>query len=104
MPREIVTKFDYPPIPVRQFDWIAHYDGEEEAGGYGYGATEQEAIADFVENHQDDHDERLDAWCRAPEHDTRISRGDDFASDGWTDGNGNIKSAAVEYVMFGRRK
>lgn len=40
-------------------DFIAHYDGEEEAGGYGYGATEAEAIRDFIDNCQEWHDERL---------------------------------------------
>lgn len=57
--RKIVTHHEYPPIPVRNMDWCAFYDGEEEAGGYGYGATEAEAIADFRENYQADHDERL---------------------------------------------
>ena len=57
--RKIVTINQYPPIPDRRFDWCAFYDGEEEAGGYGYGATEAEAIADFRENYQADHDERL---------------------------------------------
>lgn len=57
--RKIVTSYVCPPIPVRQFDWCAHYDGEEDAGGYGYGATEAEAIADFIENCAEDHDERL---------------------------------------------
>ena len=47
---KIVTWFEYPPIPVRNFDWCACYDGEEENGGYGYGRTEQEAIADLIEN------------------------------------------------------
>lgn len=55
----IVTSFVYPPIPVRSFDWCAHYDGEEEAGNYGYGATEAEAVQDFIDNCQEDHDARL---------------------------------------------
>lgn len=57
--RKIVTHNSFPPIPVRQFDWCAFYDGEEEAGSYGYGATEAEAVADFIENCAEDHDERL---------------------------------------------
>ena len=56
---KIVTSHVYPPIPTRANDWCAHYDGEEEAGGYGWGATEAEAILDFVENCKDDHDERM---------------------------------------------
>lgn len=45
--------------PGRSMDWTAHYDGEEEAGYYGYGATEEEAIQDFIDNCQEWHDERL---------------------------------------------
>lgn len=45
------TNFDYPPIPVRNFDWSAvdddTYDGE--GCPIGHGATEQEAIADLLE-------------------------------------------------------
>ena len=52
--RKIVTSYLNPPIPTRQFDWCAHFDGEEEAGGYGYGATEAEAIQDFVDNCEED--------------------------------------------------
>lgn len=58
-PRKIVTSYVSPPIPYRQNDWFAHYDGEEEAGNYGWGATEEEAIRDFIENCKEDHDERL---------------------------------------------
>lgn len=46
--RKIVTSHVRPPIPIRQFDWCAFYDGEEEEGNYGYGATEQEAIRDLI--------------------------------------------------------
>ena len=55
----IVTSHVYPPIPVRSYDWCAHYDGEEEAGGYGWGSTEEEAVRDFLENCAEDHDQRL---------------------------------------------
>jgi len=47
---KIVTNFDYPPIPIRQFDWSAidddTYDGE--GCPIGHGATEQEAIDDLL--------------------------------------------------------
>lgn len=59
MTRKIVTSCQYPPIPDRRWDWCAHYDGEEEAGNYGWGRTESEAISDFIENCAEDHDERL---------------------------------------------
>ena len=46
---KIVTEFVYPPIPLRQFDWAAHYDDPE--GYVGRGATEQEAINDLLTEH-----------------------------------------------------
>lgn len=47
----IKTSFVFPPIPRRDFDWMAYYDGQEELGEYGYGATEQEAIAELTTNY-----------------------------------------------------
>ncbi len=44
---KIVTENICPPVPKRMFDWVAHYDGEEEFGPYGYGSTEAEAIANL---------------------------------------------------------
>jgi hypothetical protein len=57
--RKIVTRHEYPPIPVRAMDWCAHYYGEEEAGHYGWGATEAEAIRDFEEHQAAYHNARL---------------------------------------------
>ena len=59
----IVTHCVCPPIPVRTMDWIAYdadtydasYEGEDENGHHwklsraGWGATEEEAIADLRE-------------------------------------------------------
>lgn len=45
--RKIVTSNVYPPIPIRQFDWCAHFDGDEECGPYGWGETEADAISDL---------------------------------------------------------
>jgi hypothetical protein len=45
---KIVTRNIYPPIPLRQFDWCAYVDGEEERGEYGYGRTRAEAVADLI--------------------------------------------------------
>jgi phosphatidate phosphatase APP1 len=50
----IITSHDFPPIPVRYLDWSACYDGFEEDGPYGHGATEAEAIADLLENTEDE--------------------------------------------------
>lgn len=51
---EIRTTFWAKPIPDRRFDWEAftdNYDGAPDAGPqpYGYGATEEAAIADLKE-------------------------------------------------------
>ncbi len=55
---KIVTHYVYPPIPIRQFDWSAvdgdTYDGAE--GSHcpiGYGATEQAAIDDLLDQIND---------------------------------------------------
>lgn len=54
----IHTNFDYPPIPVRNMDWSAvtdNYDCDCDQDGFfsthpvGHGVTEQEAIADLME-------------------------------------------------------
>lgn len=44
---KIVTERVFPPIPLRQFDWCAWFDGEEEHGPQGWGRTEHDAIADL---------------------------------------------------------
>jgi hypothetical protein len=51
--RKISTHFEYPPIPVRSFDWLAvfddTYDGAEDSNHpIGWGVTEQEAIEDLL--------------------------------------------------------
>lgn len=52
---KIVTDYWLKPIPTRAFDWQAYdaatYDGE--GGPIGHGATEQEAIADLLEQIED---------------------------------------------------
>jgi hypothetical protein len=54
----IITAFMYPPIPIRTHDWCAYRDGHAEDGNYGWGQTEQGAIADLLareaEDEQDD--------------------------------------------------
>lgn len=41
-----ITSYIFPPIQDRRFDWCAYFDPEHI---YGYGRTEQEAIADLME-------------------------------------------------------
>jgi hypothetical protein len=45
---EIRTENVCPPIPLRNFDWAAWIDGDEELGT-GRGATKQEAINDLLD-------------------------------------------------------
>lgn len=45
---QIKTECIAPPVPDRRFDWQAWEDGHEEQGLYGYGRTEQEAVADLM--------------------------------------------------------
>lgn len=50
----IITSHTFPPIPWRNFDWCAYRDGNEEGGHRGWGATEEEAIADLRQLEEDD--------------------------------------------------
>ena len=75
---KIVTSYWAKPIPLRQFDWSAvddNYDCDCDQDGFfstcpiGYGATEQEAIDDLIEqlreNDEDGLIEGSDAWNEA---------------------------------------
>jgi hypothetical protein len=52
----IRTDFIYPPIPDRRFDWCAVDDSTFDGPGcpVGYGATEQEAIDDLMQQVDDE--------------------------------------------------
>lgn len=45
---KIITHHEYPPIPIRDFDWVAVTDNYEPGHPIGYGRTEAEAIADLI--------------------------------------------------------
>lgn len=47
-PRKILTKYEPPPIPLRQFDWSATFEDYDLASPIGHGRTEQDAIDDLV--------------------------------------------------------
>ena len=49
----IITDFIYPPIPIRDFDWLATRDGYEPGDLFGIGPTEAEAIANLLEQEAD---------------------------------------------------
>ncbi len=46
--RDLITVYVRPPIPTRDWDWCAYSDGDgEKPWRYGWGVTEQSAIADW---------------------------------------------------------
>jgi len=45
----IKTSYDYPPIPIRTFDWSAWDETLDEDSIIGHGETEIEAIKDLLE-------------------------------------------------------
>jgi hypothetical protein len=57
--RVVVTSHIYPPIPIRDNDWLACFDGDEEDGPQGWGSTEQKAIDDLVDNYELEEDEEI---------------------------------------------
>lgn len=44
-----------PPIPSRNFDYVATRDGYEEGDPIGYGATKEDAIQNLIEVEEDSH-------------------------------------------------
>ena len=48
--RKIKFSLEYPPIPIRRFDWCAYDDEADEFGPFGWGATKQAALFDLVES------------------------------------------------------
>lgn len=48
--RIILVKYIYPPIPVRDFDYQASFEGHDEGDPIGHGSSEQAAIDDLHEN------------------------------------------------------
>lgn len=48
MRSKIIVAHVWPPIPLRDYDYCAYHDGEEETGHYGYGPTREKALADLA--------------------------------------------------------
>ena len=46
----IITEYVNPPIPNRNCDWSAVYEGYEPGDKIGWGETEEEAIAELEES------------------------------------------------------
>jgi len=45
---KIITSYDLPPIPIRDYDWSAIREDYEPGDIIGNGRTEQDAINDLV--------------------------------------------------------
>jgi hypothetical protein len=45
---KIITNYEYPPIPIRDYDWSAIRENYEPGDIIGTGRTEQDAIDDLV--------------------------------------------------------
>lgn len=45
---KIITNYNYPPIPIRDYDWSAFREHYDEGDLIGIGKTEQDAIDDLV--------------------------------------------------------
>lgn len=44
----VKTSFEYPPIPVRQYDWMAYFPDLGEDGPTGRGENEADALRDLA--------------------------------------------------------
>jgi hypothetical protein len=44
----IITRYDPPPIPTREFDWVAVEDDYDLGRPVGYGRTEKDAEDDLI--------------------------------------------------------
>ena len=55
MAPRIITRNEYPPIPDRRWDWSAVTDDYEPGQPIGWGLTEQEAIADLLDQIENDY-------------------------------------------------
>jgi hypothetical protein len=50
---DIITHFEYTPLPIRDFDWSATFDNYEPDGLVGWGATAKDAIDHLLERQGD---------------------------------------------------
>ncbi len=51
--KKIITNFESPPIPIRNYDWSAWYEDYDEGDSIGFGKTEEEAIKDLIEKEEE---------------------------------------------------
>ena len=57
MRRKIVTSFQNPPIPVRDYDWAAYTTDYEGGDPVGYGPTESAAVQDLLDQLDEQHNQ-----------------------------------------------
>jgi hypothetical protein len=73
----VVTSYECPPIPTRAYDWMATRDGYDPGDPIGHGATEDQAIADLVEQEE----ARFES-CGACDGTGRVA-GESYYKPGW---------------------
>jgi hypothetical protein len=44
---KVMTNYNHPPIPIRNYDWSAFREDYDEGDFIGYGETEQDSINDL---------------------------------------------------------
>ena len=66
MAKEIRTHHEFPPIPIRTFDWCAYRDGDDENGhSHGWGRTKAEAIEDLLRLEDEENEYQEDMAAQA---------------------------------------
>jgi len=58
--KKIETTNIQPPIPCRDFDWVATFEGYEPDDCYGHGSSQQAAIDDLKD--QSDYENNTERW------------------------------------------
>lgn len=93
----IIVSHVYPPIPTRSHDWCAYFDGAEEEGKCGWGATKSAAIADLMQ-HACDSDEQHAVCLAALRADLEAAQ-QQWADAGWPAAYINIARIAYERAI-----
>lgn len=73
----IKLSYDYPPIPIRSFDWSAYHDETYDGPGcpIGHGPTPEEAVTDLIEQLAEACDtDEAEAELRAQVRSAKIER------------------------------
>jgi hypothetical protein len=59
MRHKIVTSYQNPPIPTRNYDWAAYATDYDAGDPIGYGPTESAAVQDLLDQLEYDYRDRM---------------------------------------------